>query len=238
MNPVHILAKKGDVAEKVLVVGDPGRAELLSSLLESPKLVNKNRGFLVYTGLYRDTRVSIATHGIGGPSMAIVFEELHMLGGSTFVRLGTVGALRPEIGLGEYIIPTGASYNPGGLFFQYVGDLTSVSATPDHDLVSRLITQFSSAGYRFHVGNIFSSDAFYAEDEHFVKRWSDRGNIGVEMECATLFFLSRLRGTKSAAVVVVSDNLATGGNWISKEDLERSVVNGAKSILTVFSEMK
>lgn len=58
------------------------------------------------------------------------------------------------------------------------------------------------------------------------------------MECATLFFLSRLRGTKSAAVVVVSDNLATGGNWISKEDLERSVVNGAKSILTVFSEMK
>lgn len=57
MNPVHILAKKGDIAEKVLVVGDPGRAELLSSLLESPKLVNKNRGFLVYTGTYRGTRL-------------------------------------------------------------------------------------------------------------------------------------------------------------------------------------
>ncbi|BCS94068.1 purine-nucleoside phosphorylase [Metallosphaera javensis (ex Sakai et al. 2022)] len=238
MNPVHILAKKGDIAEKVLVVGDPGRAELLSSLLESPKLVNKNRGFLVYTGTYRGTRVSIATHGIGGPSMAIVFEELHMLGGNTFIRLGTVGALRPEIGLGEYIIPTGASYNPGGLFFQYVGDLTSVSATPDHEIVSRLITSFASAGRRFYAGNIFSSDAFYAEDEHFVKRWSDRGNIGVEMECATLFFLSRLRGTRSAAVLVVSDNLASGGNWISKEDLERSVVDGAKLILTVFSEMK
>ncbi|AWS00097.1 purine-nucleoside phosphorylase [Metallosphaera hakonensis] len=238
MNPVHILARKGEVADKVLVVGDPGRAELLSSLLDSPKLVNRNRGFLVYTGFYNNTEISIATHGIGGPSMAIVFEELHMLGGSTFVRLGTVGALRQDIRLGEYIIPTGASYNLGGLFFQYLGELTSVSATPDLELTSRLISHFESLSYKYHLGNVFSSDAFYAEDEHFVKKWSSRGNIGVEMECATLFFLSKLKGARSSAVLVVSDNLSTGGNWISKEDLEKSVLNGAKSILTVLSKLK
>ncbi|AEB94759.1 purine phosphorylase family 1 [Metallosphaera cuprina Ar-4] len=220
-----------------MIVGDPGRAELLSNLLDSPKLVNKNRGFLVYTGEFKSSKVSIATHGIGGPSIAIVFEELLMLGGKTFVRLGTAGALRPEIKLGEYIIPSGASYNPGGLFFQYTGDLTSVSAVPDYDLASALVNELGREGYKYTVGNVFSSDAFYAEDENFVKRWSSRGNIGVEMECATLFFLSKLRGAKSAAVLVVSDNLASGGEWISREDLEKSVINAAKSILTVFSKL-
>ncbi|QKQ99245.1 purine-nucleoside phosphorylase [Metallosphaera tengchongensis] len=238
MNPVHILAKKGEVAENVLVVGDPGRARLISSFLDSPQLVNENRGFLVYTGFYKGSRISVATHGIGGPSMAIVFEELHMLGAKNFVRLGTVGALVPEVKLGEYIVPSGASYNPGGLIFQYIGDLTSSSASPDFNLTQKLVSSLGSSNLRFHVGNVFSSDAFYAEDKNFVEKWSSRGNIGVEMECATLFFLSKLRKTKAAAVLVVSDNLATGGDWISKDELERSVKEAAKLILTVLSEIK
>ncbi|TRM80208.1 5'-methylthioadenosine phosphorylase, partial [Sulfolobus sp. D5] len=91
MNPVHILAKKGEISEKVLIAGDPGRVKLLSTLLKDVKLVNENRGFLVYTGKYNDENVSIATHGIGGPSIAIVLEELAMLGANTFVRYGTAG---------------------------------------------------------------------------------------------------------------------------------------------------
>ena len=103
MNPVHILAKKGEVAERVLIAGDPGRVKLLSTLLEEPKLVNENRGFLVYTGKYKDVKVSIATHGIGGPSIAIVLEELAMLGGKVFIRYGTAGALVPELDKGDYV---------------------------------------------------------------------------------------------------------------------------------------
>ncbi|EWG07155.1 MAG: purine or other phosphorylase family 1 [Candidatus Aramenus sulfurataquae] len=231
MNPVHILAKKGDIAEKVVVVGDPGRATILSSLLSEAKLVNQNRGFLIYTGYYNGTRISVATHGIGGPSAAIVLEELRMLGGKVFVRYGTTGALVEDINLGEYVIPTGASYNSGGLFYQYFGEGASVAATPDYGLLSALVKSFQESSLKFHVGNVFSSDAFYAEDEHFVKRWSSRGNIAVEMECATLFSLGKLRNVKVGAVLVVSDNLAKGGVWISKEDLEKSVMRGAEAVM-------
>jgi len=237
MNPVHILAKKGDIAERVIVVGDPGRTELLSTLLVSPKLVNKNRGFLIYTGEYEGTQISIATHGIGGPSSAVVFEELYMLGGRKFIRLGTAGALDPSIDLGDYIIPAGASYNPGGLFYQYSGELSSVSSTPDFFIVNLLVNAFASRGLKYYLGNVFSSDAFYAEDENFVRKWSGRGNIGVEMECATLFFLGKIRGAKVGAVLVVSDNLARGGDWITKEELEGRVISAAKLILSVLSKV-
>ncbi|BDB99393.1 purine-nucleoside phosphorylase [Saccharolobus caldissimus] len=231
MNPVHILAKKGEIAEKVLIAGDPGRVKLLSTLLKEPKLVNENRGFLVYTGKYNDEIVSIATHGIGGPSIAIVLEELAMLGAKTFIRYGTTGALVPYINIGDYIIVTGASYNQGGLFYQYIKDNACISATPDFELTNKLVFAFSKRGLKYYIGNVFSSDAFYAEDEEFVKRWSERGNIAVEMECATLFVLSKMKGWRSATVLVVSDNLAKGGIWISKEELERKVMEGANAVL-------
>lgn len=230
MNPVHILAKKGEVAERVLVAGDPGRIRLLSSLLEEVRLVNENRSFLVYTGKYKGKEISLAAHGIGGPSIAIVLEELIMLGGKIFIRYGTTGALVPEIELGDYVIPIGASYNRGGLFYQYLKEDTCVAATPDFELTSVLVKNFAASGLRYHVGNVFSSDAFYAEDEEFAKKWSSRGNIAVEMECATLFGLGKLKKVKTAAVLVVSDNLAKGG-WISREELEKKVIIGAKAIL-------
>lgn len=230
MNPVHILAKKGDVAEKVIIAGDPGRVKNLAKFLEEPQLVNENRGFLVYTGKYKGERISIATHGIGGPSIAIVLEELTMLGGRIYVRYGTSGALVPELDLGDYVIVTGASYNPSSIVYQYFKDQACISATPDFELTLSLYNSFKSKGLKSFVGNVFSSDAFYAEDEDFVKKWSERGNIAVEMECATLFILSRLRKIRSGAVVIVSDSLVKGG-WISKEDLEKKVNEGAIAIL-------
>ncbi|MCY0882550.1 MAG: purine-nucleoside phosphorylase [Acidianus infernus] len=237
MMPVHILANKGDVAERVLIVGDPGRAKLLSSLLQNPKLVNENRSFLVYTGKYNGVDISIATHGIGGPSAAIVLEELIMLGGRIFIRYGTTGALVPDINLGEYIIVAGASYNHGGVIYQYLKEDSCIAATPDFYILNSLVQNFQKEGLKFHIGNVFSSDAFYAEDEEFVKRWSSRGNIAVEMECATIFAIVRMKGVRTGAVLVVSDNLAKGGVWISKEELENSVMKGAKVILDTLSKL-
>ncbi|MEM0362269.1 MAG: purine-nucleoside phosphorylase [Sulfolobaceae archaeon] len=238
MNPVHILAKKGEVAEKVLIAGDPGRVKLLSTLLKDAKLVNENRGFLVYTGKYNEERISIATHGIGGPSIAIVLEELAMLGAKTFIRYGTTGALVPYINLGEYVIATGSSYNQGGIFYQYIKDNVCLAATPDFKLTTELVNEFSKRGLKYHLGNVFSSDAFYAEDEEFAKKWSERGNIAVEMECATLFVLSKMKNWRSAAVLLVSDNLAKGGIWISKDELEKRVLEGAQAILEVLARIE
>jgi 5'-methylthioadenosine phosphorylase len=233
VNPVHILAKKGEVAERVLMAGDPGRVKFLSNFLEEPKLVNENRGYLLYTGKYKGIEVSVATHGIGGPSIAIVLEELIMLGGKKFIRYGTAGGLVDNVKIGDYVIVTGASYNQGGLFYQYMRDNASVAAAPDFEITRELVNAFSSQGLPYHVGNVFSSDAFYAEDENFVSRWASKGNIAVEMECATLFFLSKMKSVRSGAVTVVSDTLTGGTKWITKEELEERVSKGAKAILDV-----
>lgn len=233
MNPVHLLAKKGEVAERVLMAGDPGRVKLLSNLLDGAKLVNENRGYLIYTGKYKDVDVSIATHGIGGPSIAIVLEELIMLGGKKFIRYGTAGSFVPEVKIGDYVVVTGASYNAGGLFYQYMRDNSSIASTPDFEITKELFSSFSSSKLPFHAGNVFSSDAFYAEDESFVSRWASKGNIAVEMECATLFFLSKMRNVRSGAVVVISDTLTGESKWISKEELEDRVQRGARAILDV-----
>ncbi len=238
MNPVHILAKKGDVAEKVLVAGDPGRVKLLAErFLEDARLVNENRGFLVYTGHYKGERISVATHGIGGPSAAIVLEELIMLGGRVFVRLGTSGALVPELSLGDVVVLTGASYYPGGIVVQYFKELTCPAATPDFALTSQIANELASKGVKFYLGNAFSSDAFYAEDEEFAKKWSERGNIVVEMEAATLFMVGRLRNVKTAAVVVVSDSLVKK-EWISREKLEESVLKAAEAVFNALAKFK
>ncbi|AHC51532.1 5'-methylthioadenosine phosphorylase [Sulfolobus acidocaldarius SUSAZ] len=230
MNPVHILAKKGDVAERVIIAGDPGRVRYIAKFLDDVRTVNENRGFLVYTGKYKGIDISVATHGIGGPSIAIVLEELIMLGGKTFVRFGTTGALASDIEIGDYILVSGASYNPSSIVYQYFKENVCISATPDFELSSALYNSFKNRKLKFHVGNVFSSDAFYAEDAEFAKRWYERGNIAVEMECSTLFILSRSRKVRSGAVLVVSDNLVKGG-WISKEELENKVKEGVYAVL-------
>ncbi|MEM1858498.1 MAG: nucleoside phosphorylase, partial [Desulfurococcaceae archaeon] len=112
--PIHIKASKGDIAKNVIACGDPGRVDLLSSLLDDAKVVNTHRGLKVTTGLYKGTSVTVATHGIGGPSAAIVFEELHQLGARRIVRLGTAGGVRRDTKIGDVIVATAASYHVGG----------------------------------------------------------------------------------------------------------------------------
>ncbi|OYT68088.1 MAG: 5'-methylthioadenosine phosphorylase, partial [Candidatus Wolframiiraptor sp. EX4484-121] len=107
--PYHILAKPEQIAEKVIAVGDPARAEHISTILKDAELVNTNRGFPVYTGEFDGEVVTVACHGIGGPSSSIVFEELRMLGAEIIVRLGTAGAILEDMEPGEFLIPDSAS---------------------------------------------------------------------------------------------------------------------------------
>ena len=206
--PYHILAKPENVAEKVLAVGDPGRATLISKLLEEPKLVNENRGYLVYTGKWKGERVTVATHGIGAPSAAIVFEELRMLGAKVIIRLGTTGGFRKEIEVGSIVVPVGALYEPGGTIGLYVKG-TCFPAIADPEIVLKLEEAFKNEGFQVFKGIIASSDAFHGEESASVK-WATIGALSVEMECATLFTLSWLRGFRSGASLLVIDNLATG----------------------------
>lgn len=207
--PYHILAKPGDISERVLAVGDPSRADLIArELLEDAELVNANRGFNTYTGLFEGVRVSVATHGIGGPSAAIVVEELAMLGAKLIVRLGTCGGLVGEVRVGGTVVALGAAYPLGGTVGMYAGGLC-YPAVADPEVALELRRALLEEGLDVWMGLVASSDAFHAEEEN-LPVWSSLGMIAVEMECATVFSVARLRGLKVGAALLVIDNLATG----------------------------
>jgi len=203
--PAHLRMKPKDISPVVVSAGDPARVEQLATLLREPKLVNSNRGFITYTGYYRSKRLTVATHGIGGPSSAIVFEELRTLGAKTIVRLGTAGGMARDLRVGDLVVPTGAAYGEGSLRM-YVPD-GFLPATPDLGLTMAILDQCRAEGARHRGGVVFSSDAFYAEDPTFIEKWTRRGVVAVEMECATLFTLGLLRGFRTASLLVVSDSL-------------------------------
>jgi len=231
IGPIHIKAKKGEVAERVIVAGDPARVEQVASILENARLVNKNRGLLVYTGKYQGIDISVAMHGIGGPSSAIVFEELRMLGAKVIVRLGTCGAMFKGAKIGDVVIPTGASYYPGGLFRQYLGSDVCLCAVPDLEVITKIVESCRKHGLRHFAGPVISSDAFYAEDPNFASYWSSKGVLAVEMECATLFMLGLMRKFRAGALLLVSDSLVEDLGFASAEELKPYVEKAVYALL-------
>lgn len=205
--PVHIRAQRGDIAPRVIASGDPGRVRLIATtMLSGARLVSDSRGLLVYTGEYKGVPVTVATHGIGASSASVIFEELIALGARAIIRLGTCGSLRKEVGLGDFVIPTTASYYPGGPYYQYYGELACGPSAPTFSVLKLLIEESYKRGSRYHVGPVVSSDAFYVESSDFVRKWSERGALAVEMECSALFVLSSMRGIKSGAILIAVDS--------------------------------
>ncbi len=230
IGPIHIKAKKGDVAERVVIAGDPARVEQLAKMLENPRLVNTNRGLIVYTGTYEGVPISVAMHGIGAPMAGLVIEELIMLGAKAIVRLGSCGAMVKGLKIGDVVIPTGAAYHPGGFFYQYLRENVCCAAVPSYDLLTKLVEEVSKAGLKYVIGPVVSSDAFYAEDPEFVKKWTSRGIVAVEMECAALFMLGLMRGVKTGAVLVVSDSLVEEMGFATAEELKPYVEKVAHAV--------
>ncbi len=229
--PLHIHANKDDVAERTIVVGDPARAELISSLLETPRLVNSNRGLLVFTGKWRGAPVTVATHGMGGPGAAIIFEELIQLGVKAMVRLGTTAALKEDVRIGDLVIPNTAHYFPGGFTKMYFGDLTP-SAAPSFKMLIALVKAAEKKVKRLWIAPVVSSDAFYAETPSLADQWARAGAVSVEMECATLFLLSMLRGVASGAILVVNGSLAKPSERMaSSSELKESILKAGEASL-------
>jgi len=232
--PFHILAKPGDIAKKVVCCGDPGRVLVLAELLEDAKLVNENRGFLTYTGRYEGVEVTVATHGIGAPSAAIVFEELLMLGAKTIVRFGSCGSFHEDLRVGSVVVAEGAAYLPGGTIGMYIGD-TCFPAVPDFKLTEAICEELEEKKISFKRGIVGSSDAFHAEEDYITK-WRKIGIIAVEMECALLFTLARLRGFRSASALIVVNDLLRGEvlETSEKKKLEREIGEAILKALVSF----
>ena len=236
LSPQHLKAHKDDIAQRVIVSGDPARVVQLSQTLDNPRLVNDNRGFITYTGSYEDTPVSVACHGIGDSSSAIVFEELVMLGAEAVVRLGSTGAFLKGMKIGEVVIPTGAAYI-GGTLSQYVTD-AHISPVPSFDLTTELVGTANEEGLIYYVGPVFSSDAFHAEDPEFVAKWAKRGYISAEMECATIFGLGMIRSVKTGSLLLISDNLAEMTPMVDAEYLKPYVEKAGKAVFKAITRIK
>ncbi len=207
--PIHLRPSE-PLAERVLLPGDPHRALLVAqALLDQPRMFNHARGLWGYTGTAADgDLLSIQSTGMGGPSAAIVIEELIDLGARTLVRIGTCGALVEGLELGELVSAhevigaDGASRALGA----------SAPLRPDADLASALDARAVTA---------VSTDLFYDAREEVEAEWVAAGAEVVEMEAATLLAIAQRRGAAAAVLLTVSDQLAAGERQrISGEELE------------------
>lgn len=209
---IHILPT-APLAERVLLPGDPGRAlTLAQDLLERPMMFNHNRGLWGYTGMAADgNQLTIQSTGMGGPSAAIVFEELIALGVQRAVRVGTAGALDDTLGLGDLLVVEGALAADGTSRALGAGDRVA----PDRQLLAAL----HAAAPECASGTIVSSDLFYEVGESRVERWRRAGARAVEMEAATLFAVGVLRGVQVACVLAITDVLGAQRERIEPEAL-------------------
>jgi DeoD family purine-nucleoside phosphorylase len=202
------------LAERVLLPGDPGRALLLAQeLLDSPRMFNHHRGLWGYTGTAADgAPMTIQSTGIGGPSAAIVIAELAELGARRLLRVGTCGAIHPDLELGDLLIVTDAISDDGTSRALGAGAVLEPAAA----LRDALLGKRDS---RTHTGTVVSTDLFYDGPAGEEERWIGMGALAVEMETATLFALSARRGLEAAALLLVSDLLLGGRTRIDADAL-------------------
>ncbi len=210
---IHI-RPTAELAERVLLPGDPGRALALSqALLDRPLMFNHNRGLWGYTGTAADgDPLTIQSTGMGGPSAAIVLEELIALGAKRAIRVGTGGGLA-DLALGEILLATEAIATDGTS--RALGAGERVAADPA--LLAALRKTAPEARY----GPIVTSDLFYEGAEPRFDRWREAGALAVEMEAAALFTVGRLRNIHVACVLVITDVLGAGRTRIDEEGLTR-----------------
>jgi DeoD family purine-nucleoside phosphorylase len=189
------------LAERVLLPGDPGRAlALAQELLERPLMFNHNRGLWGYTGTATDGEpLTIQSTGMGGPSAAIVLEELIALGATRAVRVGTAGALVDSLRLGELLLASEAIAADGTSRALGASELVAAD--------SSLLAALQHAAPDVRCGLIVSSDLFYEVDEQRFAGWREAGALAVEMEAATLFAVGRRRGIRVACALAITDVL-------------------------------
>ncbi|GAA6735145.1 purine-nucleoside phosphorylase [Thermus oshimai] len=206
MSPIHVRAKEGDVAERVLLPGDPYRAEWIAkTFLEGAVQYATHRGLWGYTGRYKGVPVSVQATGMGAPSAAIVVEELITLGARVLLRVGTCGAADEALAPGDLVIAQGAVPLDGATR-QYLEGLP-YAPLPDPLLFRALWAQAEAKGYPHHVGLIATEDAFYATTPEGARRWARYGVLAFEMEASVLFLLGRMRKVKAGTILTVSNRI-------------------------------
>lgn len=220
----HIGAREGEIAEKVIMAGDPLRAKFMAeNFLENPVQYNNVRGMLGYTGTYKGKRVSVQGHGMGIPSIGIyTYELFNFYGVKSIIRTGSAGAYHLDLQLGDVVVGIGACTDSN--YGAQYGLPGTFSPTADFALARAAVEKAEQMGVRYKVGNILSSDVFYGDSADGWKAWQKMGVLAVEMEAAALYMNAARSGNKALCICTISDSLVTG-EACSAEQRQTSFTN-------------
>ena len=218
---IHIGAKPGDIAETVLLPGDPYRAKWAAeTFLDDARLVNEVRGMLGFTGTWKGNPVTIHGSGMGMPSLSIYANELiRDYNAQTLIRIGSCGGMQDKVKVRDVILAMTASSisTPSrGIFKEFM-----FAPSADWSLLSAAAAAAGTRDVGVHVGGIYSSDVFYDERPDLNEQMTRHGILGVEMEAAELYNLAARYGRRALAVLTVSDHLITG-EALPSDQRERS----------------
>ena len=205
----HIGAKPGEIAETVIMAGDPLRAKFMAeNYLENPVLFNQVRGMLGYTGTYRGKRISVMGHGMGIPSIGIyTYELFHFYDVQTIIRVGSAGACQPDLKLEDLVLAMGACTDSNyGAQYGLPGTFAPIA---DYGLLSAAAAECERRQFRFKVGNVLSSDVFYS-DHPQTDKWMKMGVLAVEMEASALYMNAARAGRRALVINTISDHILTG----------------------------
>ena len=214
---VHINAKKGDIAETILLPGDPLRAKWIAeTFFENPVCFNEVRGMYGYTGTYNGKQISAMGTGMGVPRISIYAHELITeFGVKNLIRVGSSGSYQSHVKVRDIVLAMAASSTSGVNELRFGG--ADFAPTADFNLFLRAVEIAKSKKIELKGGNVLTSDEFYADEFESYKKWSKFGVLCVEMETAGLYTVAAKHNVSALSILTISDSLVTGERTTSKE---------------------
>ncbi|MCI9264340.1 MAG: purine-nucleoside phosphorylase [Oscillospiraceae bacterium] len=201
----HIQAMPGEIAETILLPGDPLRAKFIAdTYLENVKQFNGTRGMLGFTGTYQGKPVSVMGTGMGCPSMGIYsYELINIYGCKNLIRIGTAGTFQPYVHVKEMVFGMGACTTSN--YAQLQGLPGTFAPICSFELLEKAVAAAKAKGFKYHVGNILSSDVFYGQNLPHAKTWPEMGILAVEMESVALYTNAAMAGVNALCILTISD---------------------------------
>ncbi|HBU78516.1 MAG TPA: purine-nucleoside phosphorylase [Muricauda sp.] len=205
----HIEAKQGEIADTVLMPGDPLRAKWIAeTFLEDAFCYNKIRGMLGYTGTYKGQRISVQGSGMGMPSAMIYFHELIQdYGVKNIIRVGSAGSYQEEVKINDVVLAMAASTTSGMNNSKFIN--SDYSPTANFELFIKAVNYAQEHKIPIKAGNVLSSDEFYVDDPEEYKLWAQYGVLCVEMETAGLYTIAAKYNIRALSILTISDSLVT-----------------------------
>ena len=214
---IHLNAKNGEIAETVLLPGDPLRAKFIAeNFLENAICYNEVRGMYGFTGTYKGKKISVQGTGMGIPSISIYVNELiNDYNVKNLIRIGTAGSLKEDVKVRDLVIAMSACTDSNINKIRFDG--RDFAPTASFDLLKEAYDSATSKSITPKVASVFTSDTFYHDNPESWKLWAKFGCVAVEMETAGLYTLAAKYGVNALSILTISDHLVTGELTSSEE---------------------